>query len=125
MTPAVADCYWLRSPDCRRENGALMLNGAPYLLSPIWSGTNGRKATRGVVGWRLAKGDGTLHDVRTDAAPWTCDCIDYVHTRALAVTAETRSCKHIRALQQLLHVANFSYARDVMQMPARQTGGDL
>ena len=122
MTPAVADCYWLRSPDGNREHGVAMLNGVPYLLSPIWASTNGRKVTRGVVGWRLAKGDGTLHDVRTDAGPWTCDCIDYVHNRAVALTAETRSCKHIQSLQQLLHVVDFSYARDVMQMPDRNRG---
>jgi hypothetical protein len=53
-----------------------------------------------LLGYRLAKRDGTAYDLTADLQ--TCDCPDFTQNRAHAEAAELRLCKHCRGLAAAL-----------------------
>lgn len=105
LTPASGVARWLQRPDDRCENGVLLIDGRPYLLSPVREPGRGRVAARRVVGWRLHTGEGKTYDVHPAAEFWRCDCGDAVYRRSEAPTPELAFCKHGKALRAALAAA--------------------
>jgi hypothetical protein len=70
--------------------GILAINGVPYVILRLSSGT----------GFRLEKGDRTTYDVNTEGESWTCDCPD-----ATFHPERPGGCKHVAALRAALKAA--------------------
>lgn len=86
----------------KRRDRAVLINGTPYLLVAVREDKHINRE-QPVIGYRLAKVDGTPYDLQPDSPVWHCDCPDFEHNRQYATTPETRECKHIRALRAALN----------------------
>jgi len=104
LQPATGSCRWIVQPGIGRcsHPGCLVItakrcNGAE--VTEPYTVTENRQEGN-LLGYRLAKQDGTVYDV--PAGLNDCTCPDFVYGRAQAQTAELRLCKHCRALRQAL-----------------------
>jgi hypothetical protein len=86
LRPVHGIAKWL-SPMGFLGTGVLAINGTMYTVLRLSSG----------VGYRLEKTDGTLYDVNTEAATWTCDCPDATYN-----PGRPGGCKHVAALRAAL-----------------------
>ena len=88
LRPVHGVVKWLSRPGFMGA-GVLTINGTLYHVLRLDGG----------VGYRLEKTDGTLYDVNTEAATWTCDCKD-----ATFCPERPGGCKHVAALRAALAV---------------------
>ena len=87
--PASGNCRWVL-PIGELGTGVLAINGHDYIVTVL-------RGPSGVVGYRMAKPDGTAYDVCTTEEHWSCDCPD-----ATFHPERPGGCKHIAALRAAL-----------------------
>jgi hypothetical protein len=87
--PVSGSCRWVLSiGEC--GTGVLAINGTNYTVTVL-------RGQNGIVGYRMAKVDGTVYDIGTTEERWTCDCPD-----ATFHPERPGGCKHVVALRAAL-----------------------
>jgi hypothetical protein len=102
--PVTGSCRWVLQPGRTGTPGLLVISARRAdgrAASETYTLTEHRDGGR-LVGYRLAKPDGTAYDLVPGEGVWECDCPDYTFNRATATTPAARECKHCRATRRAL-----------------------
>jgi hypothetical protein len=75
------------------DTGVLAINRTDYTVTVL-------RGPDSVLGYRLAKADGTVYDVCVTEERWTCDCPDATYK-----PERPGGCKHVAALRAALKAA--------------------